>query len=202
MDKITHLQNYAIYLKFIQKELDKLFEKQKEYLCCDKGCGLCCKGGQFHYSEIEFMYLLTGYMQLDSEKQALIDERINKILADKKNFKSETFKYNCPFLIDEACSVYDYRGVICRSFGLMIQDKTGKINVPFCAYEGLSYSKVLDTQTNDISEEKVKQGGYKEHPLGFNVGYHDLTSEEYGKNFNVKFENKKPMIEWYNTVNN
>lgn len=200
MDKITHLQNYAIYLKFVQQELDKLFEKQKEYLCCDKGCGKCCKGGQFHYSEIEFMYLLTGYMQLDSEKQALIDERINKILEEKKKFTGETFKYDCPFLINEACSVYNYRGVICRSFGLMIQDYTGKINVPFCAYEGLSYSKVLDTKTNEISEEKVKQGGYKERPLGFNAGYHDLTSEEYANKFDVKFENKKPMIEWY--INN
>lgn len=197
MDKVTHLKNYAIYLKFVQNELDKLFEKQKEYLCCDKGCGKCCKGGQFHYSEIEMMYLLTGYMKLDMDKQTLIDDRINKILEDKKNFKGEIFKYNCPFLIDEACCVYEYRGVICRSFGLMIQDPTGKINVPFCAYEGLSYSKVLDTETNEIDEEKVKQGNYKEKPLGFNAGYNYLTSEEYAKGFNVEFTNKKPMIEWY-----
>ena len=27
MDKVTHLRNYAIYLKFVQNELDKLFEK-------------------------------------------------------------------------------------------------------------------------------------------------------------------------------
>jgi len=197
MDKVTHLRNYAIYLKFVQNELDKLFEKQKEYLCCDKGCGKCCKSGQFHYSEIEMMYLLTGFMKLDSEKQALINERISKILEDKKNFKGETFKYNCPFLIDEACCVYEYRGVICRSFGLMIQDPTGKINVPFCAYEDLSYSKVLDFETNEIDEEKVKQGNYKEKPLGFNAGYNYLTSEEYAKGFDVEFTNKKPMIEWY-----
>lgn len=197
MDKITHLHNYALYLKFVQNKLDKLFEKQKEYLCCNKGCGKCCKSGQFHYSEIEFMYLLTGYMQLDKETQQIIDSRINKILEHKKNFNGKTFKYDCPFLINEACSVYEHRGVICRSFGLMIQDPSGKINVPFCAYEGLSYSKVLDTKTNEISEEKVQQEGYKERPLGFNAGYNYLTSEEYSKSFNVEFKNKKPMIEWY-----
>ncbi len=198
MEKITQLKNYAIYLKFIQHELDNLFEKQKEYLCCEKGCGKCCKYGQFHYSEIEFLYLLTGFMQLDEEIQTIIESRIIKILEEKKNFKGNLpFKYDCPFLIDEACSVYDYRGVICRSFGLMIQDPTGKINVPFCAYEGLSYSKVLNTKTNEISEEKVKQGSYKERPLGFNVGYNNLTGREYSNKFNVVFEHKKPLIEWY-----
>ena len=73
MEKITQLKNYAIYLKFIQHELDNLFEKQKEYLCCEKGCGKCCKYGQFHYSEIEFLYLLTGFMQLDEEIQTIIE---------------------------------------------------------------------------------------------------------------------------------
>ena len=166
-------------------------------MCCDKGCGKCCKGGQFHYSEIEMMYLLSGYMKLDKEKQEIIDNRINEILEQKKNFKGEVFKYDCPFLFDEVCSVYQYRGVICRSFGLMIEDSSGKINVPFCAYEGLSYSKVFNPDTNEISEEKVEQGNYKERPLGFKAGYNYLTSEEYSKDFGVEFKNKKTMIEWY-----
>ena len=31
MDKVTHLRNYASYLKFVQNELDKLFEKQNSF---------------------------------------------------------------------------------------------------------------------------------------------------------------------------
>lgn len=197
MDNIENLQNYIAYLNVIQEELNKFFDKQKEFLCCQKGCGKCCHGGQFHYSQIEITYLLTGYMKLDKETQNIIDKNIEKIIEEKKIFKGKTFKYNCPFLIDNVCSVYQYRGLICRSFGLMVKDPTGKINVPFCAYEGLSYSDVLDPETNSISEEKLKQGNYKEQPLGFNVGYNYLTGEELAERYNIIFGEKKPMIEWW-----
>ena len=41
---------------------------------------------------------------------------------------------------------------------------------------------------NEIDEEKVKRGNYKEKPLGFNAGYNYLTSEEYAKGFSGSYE--------------
>ena len=52
------LELYKKYLNTIQSFLDKYFEDQKEYICCQKGCAHCCEKGAYPYSQIEFDYLM------------------------------------------------------------------------------------------------------------------------------------------------
>ena len=52
------LKNYLNYLRFVNDKLNKFFEKQKPYIFCKKGCGMCCKNAQFPYSKIEMDYLM------------------------------------------------------------------------------------------------------------------------------------------------
>ncbi len=193
------LNNYLTYLDFIDKKLNKFFNKQKDYIFCKKGCGLCCKNAQFPYSKIEMQYLLSGCKYLQPETFNQIELNIEKVVKDKENFKGERFTYDCPFLIDNICSIYNYRGVICRSFGLMsiIKGTDKKNQVPFCYEKGLNYSNVIDPITKQVSSEKYKQTGIEEEPLAFNVSYSFLTSEDFEESFNFKFGEKKPLIEWF-----
>lgn len=84
-----------------------------------------------------------------------------KIKVEKEKFKGEKFLYDCPFLIDNICSVYEYRGIICRSFGLMNVGANNKIKVPFCCFEGYNYSNVMADKGNKISTKKFTNSGVK-----------------------------------------
>ena len=191
------LKNYETYLKFLDSKLKKFFESQKPFIFCQKGCAKCCKKAQFPYSLLEMKYLLTGFVLLDKETQQKVENNLQEVVNKRKKYKGKKFKYDCPFLVDDKCSVYKYRGVICRTFGLMTQTLDGKIKSPFCSALGLNYSNVLNSKKTNISVRKYKKLGVKEEPLGFNISYKYLTSEDYERSFNLMFGDKKPLIEWF-----
>ena len=117
----------------------------------------------------------------------------------KDSYKDEKFKYDCPFLIDNVCSVYEYRGIVCRAFGLMNIGEGGGKEVPFCCFKGLNYSNIMDGI--NISAPKYRSLGISEPPLAFNVSYDFLTDSAFEKLFDFKFGDKKPMIEWFSMQN-
>ena len=191
------LEGYVKYLKFLDSKLSTFFESQSPFIFCQKGCAKCCKNAQFPYSATEMQYLLNGLVTLDIKKQQKIEENFKLILEKKKTFKGKKFLYDCPFLIDDVCSVYEYRGVLCRTFGLMTKYDTGKLKAPFCTFEGLYYSNVLNLSKRTVSVRKYKKLDTKKEPLGFNISYHYLTDPEFEKTFNFCFGDKKPLIEWF-----
>ncbi len=195
------LNNYLTYLNYITNKLNKFFEQQKDYISCKRGCALCCKDAEFPYSAIEMQLLLNGFNSLDKEVKNKVETNIQEILKKKKEHKEGRFVYDCPFLINNVCSIYEYRGVVCRSFGLMALPDSShkKVQVPFCCYKGLNYSSVIDPATNKISTEMFLKTGIKEEPASFNVSYETLTSKDIEEVFNFKFGSKKPMIEWFET---
>ena len=190
------LENYIKYLKFLDEKLDKFFRIQKPYIVCHKGCSGCCKNSQFPYTALEMSYLLKGLLTLDKDTLDKITKNVDKILEKKKQFTGERFRYNCPLLIDDCCALYEYRGIVCRTFGLPVQAPDGALLIPFCCYEGLNYSNVFDIDKNEVSEEKVKELGSEFEPLGFNISYQYLTNPEFEKEFNIVFGERKPLIEW------
>lgn len=198
-------ENYLLYLKFLNEKLTKFFERQKPYIFCKKGCAKCCKNAEFPYSFLEVRYLFYGASKLPFDIQSEINEKAMNILKKREEFKNtapdDKFLYDCPFLKDDVCSVYEYRGVVCRTFGLPESTKeAGRTKVPFCAFEGLNYSNVVDFEDKKISEERFKTLGIEEEPVGFHIGYDFLTNEDFEKSFNLKFGPKKPLIEWFKKI--
>ncbi len=191
------IDNYFKYLIFLNNKLQGFFQKQKPYIKCFKGCDKCCKNAEFPYSKMEFKYLLCGFLSLDKEIQDKIEYNISKTVEAKKKFKGTKFLYDCPFLIDGCCSVYKFRGIVCRTFGLITNVKDGKSKIPFCAYHGLNYSNVLDKEKSILSSEIFKTLNIDIEPLGFNISYDSLTNEYYEKKFNFKFGEKLPLIDWF-----
>lgn len=191
------IKNYINYLYFVDKKLSNFYEKQKTYIFCKKGCSMCCKNALFPYSKIEMDYLMIGAWQLDLETKKLVAENIKNICKERSDFIGKEFKYDCPFLINNECSVYKYRGIMCRSFGLMNIGADGRIKIPFCAFKGLNYSNVMEENSSKISAEKFEKLGVKEIPSAFNVSYEFLTDADFEKLFGFKFGSKKPLIEWF-----
>ena len=191
-------ENYEKYLENINNRLDGFFENQKPYIFCKKGCAKCCKNAQFPYSEIEFQYLMSNFLKLSDDLKKEIGKNIFKIKKEKEVFEGEKFLYDCPFLINDECAVYNFRGIICRTFGLITSAKENEnAKVPFCTFQGLNYSNVFDEKKQKLSYEKYKNLGIKQEPLGFNISYDFLTSEKFEKAFNLKFGGKKCLIDWF-----
>lgn len=190
-------RNYLIYLDFITGKLEKFFANQSDYIKCKKGCAKCCKNAEFPYSLIEVKYLMYGLMQLKGEVKEIVEENIRETIARRSAFEGGEFLYDCPFLVNDECTVYEYRGVVCRSFGLMTRGADGRMKIPFCAHLGLNYSEVLDAENNKISSEKVRQLGLPVEPAGFLANYDYLTDADFEKAFGLSFSEKKSLIDWF-----
>jgi len=193
---MSELQNYVQYLIYLNEKLSKFFDSQKPYIFCHKGCAKCCKNAEFPYKKIEFDLLIEGFKTLPEETKKLIKENVKKLKEEQKKTDGR-FAYTCPFLVDDVCSVYDFRGIICRSFGLMFYRENDTPGIPFCIFEDLNYSNLLNKETGRVSTEKYKALGLEQEPLAFNVSHSFLTDEVIAKGFGFTFGETKPMIDWF-----
>ena len=197
------LQNYLLYLEYITKKIQKFFESQKAYICCKKGCSKCCRQAQFPFSKIEFEFIYMGLLELVSDIQKQVLDNIDKTIIAKQKHNEERsdekFRYDCPFLINNECSVYEYRGLVCRTFGLLtfIKGKEKELNIPFCAYEGLNYSSVIEEVQNKITNKGNEDRNSESEIMAYNLDYSTLINEKSAGSFGVEFGEVKPLIEWF-----
>ena len=47
-------KRYEIFLYTLNKELQKMFDNQAEFIKCKEGCSYCCEQGEYPFSELEF----------------------------------------------------------------------------------------------------------------------------------------------------
>jgi Fe-S-cluster containining protein len=152
------ISQYEDFLKEFDVLLDNLFENQKRYIKCRKGCSKCCEIGDYPFSQLEFSYLTKGFLSLPTEKKKLVQENIKRISDERKSFKGDRFQYSCPFLIDNECCIYAYRGLVCRTFGLCYYDETIKaVKLPECVNFGLNYSEFFDKKSHTLNIQNVPQ---------------------------------------------
>ena len=189
---------YKKYLNTVQPILDGYFEEQKEYICCQKGCAYCCEKGAYPFSEVEFIYLMLGFLKLDIKIREGVLARIRDLKAEyEKSEDKSKFMYRCPFLgEDKMCTVYDFRGIICRTFGLIQKQSDGKTIMAFCRELGLNYAKVFDFETKKIDYNKVKELGYKNIPQAYLIGLKNLMSKEFLGDNELEFGEIKSLIDW------
>ena len=183
------IENYEKYLEIITPHIDDKFEAQKEYIACKRGCSKCCKTTTVPFTTLEFDYLLAGYRGLDSDARKTVDENIRKLIANPE-IKS------CPFLVNDECSVYKYRGLICRVFGLLIISGDEEYTIPFCVHDGLNYANVYDEKTNKISNKKVEDGNFKEDPKFYPLNRNVMCNLNIVRELGLDFGESKPLLEW------
>lgn len=197
MVNIEDIQKYRAYLQYLDKKLAEIFAEQSPYIYCKEGCSSCCEKGEYPFTEIEFAYLMIGVQTLPKEIFLQIESNMKKIKESKEKCKDKKFLYACPFLINKKCSLYEYRGIICRSHGVAFFSQDKKILVPACVDEGLNYSNVYDFEKQMISSEKYKETGITQEPLAHNVGVYYLTKNEITDSIGLNFGEIKPMCAWF-----
>lgn len=194
-------QTYEKYLEIIDKYLQKFFKRQKDYIFCKEGCSLCCENGSYPFSRLEFDYLMYGFSQLSDELKIQIINEIKQFKKEKEQSQEKKFFHKCPFLIDKKCSVYKYRALICRNYGLMYyyQNKEGKqrYHMPCCVSEGLNYSNVYDEKEGVLTTEKWKATGFEIEPVSYNVSLSFLMDNDLTKHLNLEFGEQKHILDWF-----
>ena len=199
MITIEMLKTYKKYLTFVQeKHFNKHFEAQKEYIHCKEGCAECCTKGEYPVSELEMAYLMAGFHALDKETQDIIANKIDQLVKERKETGNRF--YECPFLINNRCSVYENRPIICRSHGLLfyvLQNGVNRNKIPACSKIGLNYSEVYDEEKQIICPEKWKKSGIKTEPVAYNISREVLISNNATKDLNLDFGESKALIDWF-----
>ena len=102
----------------------------------------------------------------------------------------------CPFLINNVCSVYKYRGLICRMFGLLLIDDVGEYTVPFCVHNGLNYANIFDESSQKLSTEKIKRLNPTNDPTYHNITREKLFSLQIAKDLGLEPGISKPLKMW------
>ena len=136
--------DYKTFLEELDSKLAKFFTRDKDKIRCRKGCSSCCKNADFPLSYMEMNYLMKGFLNLDKETN---DNVRNNIKTLKNVCEND---YTCPFLVDDLCSVYEFRPIICRVHGLAYRRSDGIVNLPDCANSGLNYSDNFNGKTVDF----------------------------------------------------
>ena len=201
MTEFTLEKRYQIFLKTFQKELDNMFINQSEFIKCKEGCSLCCENGEYPFSKIEFDYLIEGYRNLDKETKKEILLNIAKINEEKHSSKNETFMYKCPFLIRNRCSVYENRGIICRTFGLLCEHDDGRLTMPFCQEYGLNYSQIYDKEKGQLITEKNGNRLCETEPKAYRIARENVQKLSIAKNLNIEWGDSKTLIDYLNENN-
>ena len=192
------LFEFKKYINTVQAYLNKCFENQSEYLFCKKGCAHCCKRGTYPYSELEFEFLMFGYINLPQNMQLQIRENILSLKIEAKSqLKNDSFYYKCPFLTKEdICALYEYRGIVCRNFGILQIDSNNEVSMPFCETLGLNYSNIYDNNQEKFDYSLVNKLGFKNIPKPFPVSRNLLMDKDMFENMSIVFGETKPLYEW------
>lgn len=184
------IENYEKFLEIVDEDLRKIFDYQKEYLCCSEGCAHCCKQGDYPMSELEFKYLIVGFEKLSEDLKEKIRANMEVTKVGDKD------SYVCPFLIENKCSVYHNRPLVCRAFGVLTEDAKGNPSYPFCTTIGLNFSKIYDKEKQHLSSELAEKNGYKIFPKIFRLSNKVFMNLPLAKKLNLDFGEAKKMVDF------
>ena len=191
-------ERYEVFIKMVTNELGKMFLDQKEFIRCKEGCSYCCESGEYPFSKVEFEYLLKGFNALDNNKKETILNNLKSLNEQKQLSGDEPFMYKCPFLIDSKCSVYQHRGIICRTFGLLVERNDGSFTLPFCYKRGLNYAKVHDDDSNKIIVEKAGKKLADTEPKAYRISRDAIQNLSLAHKLDITWGESKTLLDYMN----
>lgn len=120
---------YHKFIKQVDELTAKLSERYSKHLVCCAGCSACC---HHHLSvfPVEAEEVRKALEALPGEMRARVEERAREVTRRE----AEGGPVACPLLLDDRCSIYQSRPLICRTQGLplLIEAEDGQLEVDFC----------------------------------------------------------------------
>lgn len=129
--KIPLSINFGKYSGFIEKldlEISSLEKKNAQHITCFPGCSSCCKVPR-SVLPIEAFWII--------QKTAIDKDSLGRVFSNVE--ESE----NCPFLVEDLCTIYEDRPVICRTHGLPLLNffsETNDYHISHCDLNFKSHS--------------------------------------------------------------
>lgn len=115
-DKLTSLNSLGTLQENGTQFFSKVFHKYPQSFSCKEGCSKCCYV-DLSVFEVEATKIVNWFSMLSpirqSELKALWQ---NHLFKEGDNANGEK-NLSCAFLIDEKCSIYEARPLICRTQG-------------------------------------------------------------------------------------
>lgn len=121
-DKYNKYSHFLDMLKVIYEAMDRKYKEAADYygFHC-QGChDNCCLTRFYHYTFLEYLYILKGYSTLGPDRQIETKNRALEVCrkTDEADERGMAVRFMCPLNFDGLCILYDYRPMICRLHGI------------------------------------------------------------------------------------
>lgn len=104
------------------KEFEESLSKEAKSLShCQAGCSRCCYTDLSIFS-LEADHIRSWFNNLSEAAKHSLKSSWEKPLTTTENFHGDVV-YSCTFLLDERCTIYEARPLICRTQGLAFSFK-------------------------------------------------------------------------------
>ncbi len=103
-------------IQIVNAALTDAFQKSSQWLACKPGCSQCCHG-VFAINQLDAIRLRKGLAELegqDPERAARIRRRaLDTVARLSEDYPGDPVSG----VLDETCELYEFRPVMCRTFG-------------------------------------------------------------------------------------
>ncbi len=123
------MSSYRKFIEQVDRLAAKLQARYSRHLACRAGCAGCC---HHHLSvfAVEAEEARAAVEALPAPIRARVEEQAREVI--EREDRGEPVA--CPLLVDDRCSIYESRPLICRTQGLplLIEADDGEREVDFC----------------------------------------------------------------------
>ena len=125
----------------------RLTSRYREHLQCQAGCSGCC---QHHLSlfKVEADTILDVILRMPVTRRVVLESQAREVRERETNGLTVT----CPLLLNDRCSIYESRPIICRTQGLplLMTSDDGTEEVDWCPLNFTSKNAVEDLEENHL----------------------------------------------------
>jgi Fe-S-cluster containining protein len=128
-----HLRDYQALLALVDQLGGCVQQKYAAHIACKKGCDLCCRN--LSIFPVEALSLALALQQLPSTMQQRIHQKAAAAISDM----------SCPLLEEQACTLYAFRPIICRTHGLPLRTVYNRRqSIGFCQHNFKNLATIPD----------------------------------------------------------
>lgn len=121
--------SYKNFIKQVDASVAELQAHYSKHLICKAGCSGCC---HHHLSvfAVEAETARAAIEALPADLRVRVEEQAHKVVERDQQGQPVA----CPLLVDDRCSIYESRPLICRTQGLplLVEAEDGEQEVDFC----------------------------------------------------------------------
>src|SRR5215470_9887217 len=123
------MSSYKEFIEHVERLTAKLRARYSKHLVCRAGCSGCC-----HHHLSVFAVEAEEAGAAFEVLPAPLREQVEKQAREVIKHEAQGLPIVCPMLVDDRCSIYQSRPLICRTQGLplLMEAEDGEQEVDFC----------------------------------------------------------------------